>query len=234
MEITIIHGQAHQGSTYHITHELLNHIKKEEDIIHEFMLPKDGPSYCVGCFNCIYKGEQLCPHQASVQKIVGAMITSDLIVINSPTYCLDMSGQLKALFDHLGFMYMTHRPKKEMFHKIGITLSTAAGAGAKYVTKSIKKQMTWWGVAKTYRLSFNVQAKSFSEVPDKIKKKISKNTQKLATKIMKHKNHVKPNLKSVLLFKLMRMMHRGNTWNAIDKNHWEANGWLTQIKPWRT
>ncbi|MBN2504583.1 MAG: NAD(P)H-dependent oxidoreductase [Bacilli bacterium] len=234
MEITVIHGQIHRGSTYHVSEALINSLKQSpDDQVNSFMLPLDGPTYCVGCVSCIYKGESYCPHKDKVKPIAEAILRSDVIIIDSPTYCLDMSGQLKTLFDHLGYIYMTHRPNGEMFTKIGVAVSTAAGAGAKSVTKSIAKQMFWWGVGKTYRLPFLVKAKNYQEVPELIKAKIAEKTKKLGCKIQTKIGHVKPGLKSKALFKIMSMMHRGNTWNPIDKNHWESRSWLNKATPWR-
>lgn len=126
------------------------------------------------------------------------MLRSEIIVINSPTYCLEMSGQLKTLFDHLGYLWLTHRPRKEMFSKIGIVLSTAAGAGANRVTKSIARQMFWWGIPKIYRHYFHVQAARWEDVPEHIKKKITQKTDKVYLKVKSNIGKAKPNLKMIL------------------------------------
>lgn len=80
-----------------------------------------------------------------------------------------MTGQLKTLFDHFAYLWMPHRPRKEMFSKIGIVISTAAGAGANRVTKSMAKQLFWWGVPKIYRIHFNVNAACWEDISEKIK-----------------------------------------------------------------
>ena len=59
MEITIIHGQGHEGSTYHVTAMLKEKLAKEGDEAHEYFLPADGPEFCVGCFGCMFKGESI-------------------------------------------------------------------------------------------------------------------------------------------------------------------------------
>jgi len=234
MEITVVHGQAHKGSTYHVSRELISHLEgNEKAVVHSFMLPIDGPNFCVGCFSCIYKGEGFCPHQEKMKTIVEALEASDVIIIDSPTYCFEMTGQLKTLFDHLGFMWMTHRPNGKMFNKVGVAISTAAGAGAKRVTKSIRLQFTWWGVGKSFRLPVLVNAKSYKEVSDEKKIEITKKTSKLAKKITKELGNVKTNFISKFLFKLMSMMHKTNTWNPVDKDHWEKQDWLKKTKPWR-
>ncbi|HEY8391580.1 MAG TPA: NAD(P)H-dependent oxidoreductase, partial [Capillibacterium sp.] len=46
---------------------------------------------------------------------------------------LGMTGQLKTFLDHMGYRWLPHRPHPQMFRKIGLAVSTAAGAGAKKV-----------------------------------------------------------------------------------------------------
>jgi multimeric flavodoxin WrbA len=233
MEITIIHGQSHKGSTYHISQMLKERLTDSESNVNEFFLPVDGPAFCAGCYQCIMKGESNCPHSDKVQKIAEAMIRSRVIIIDSPTYCLDMSGQLKTLFDHLGYMWFSHRPRKEMFTKIGIALSTTAGAGAKRVTKSIAKQMFWWGVPKVFKMPFTVSAMRWSEVTEKTRKIISESVEQVADSIKRCEGKAAPGIGSRFLFGLMRKMHAGNTWNPTDRDYWKNNGWTLDVRPWR-
>jgi multimeric flavodoxin WrbA len=120
MKTCLIHGTMRKGSTYHITKMILDKLDSDlNNEVTEFFLPKDMPNFCVGCYQCIFKGEQLCPHASSVNKIHQAMVDADLIIITSPVYVFDVSGQLKAMFDHFGYQWMSHRPNKTMFNKIG-------------------------------------------------------------------------------------------------------------------
>ncbi|NLC67234.1 MAG: NAD(P)H-dependent oxidoreductase [Clostridiaceae bacterium] len=233
MEITLIHGQGHKGSTYHVASMMKKLLADNGTKVHEYYMPKDTPGFCAGCFQCFQKGEEYCPQADKVQKIVESMRRSEVIIIDSPTYCLEMTGQLKTLFDHLGYMWMSHRPRKEMFSKIGIALSTTAGAGAKRVTKSIARQMSWWGVPKIYRMHFSVNASCWEDVPDRIKKKISQETRKLSGNIKKMVGKAKPGFKTMFLFNIMRKMQQSNTWNMTDRNYWQENNWLEEGRPWK-
>lgn len=168
-----------------------------------------------------------------MQKIVESMLRSEIIAIDSPTYCLEMTGQLKTLFDHLGYMWLSHRPRKEMFAKIGIVVSTAAGAGANRVTKSIANQMSWWGIPKIYRIHFNVNASRWEDVPEKIKKKIRQKTERVAHNAKSKIGKSKPGLKTVFLFNIMRKMQQSNDWNPADRNYWQENNWLEKARPWK-
>ncbi|MDO5520930.1 MAG: NAD(P)H-dependent oxidoreductase [bacterium] len=52
-------------------------------------------------------------------------------MIDSPCYCMGMTGALKSFLDHLAYLWLSHRPHPQMFHKVGVVISCAGGAGAK-------------------------------------------------------------------------------------------------------
>ena len=233
MEITVIHGQGHKGSTYHITDMVKERLTDSGTVVHEYYMPKDTPAFCVGCFQCIMKGEEYCPGAEKVREITESMLRSEIIIIDSPTYCLEMTGQLKTLFEHFGFKWMSHRPRKEMFGKIGIAISTDAGAGSNSVTKSISKQMNWWCIQKIYRMPVNVRASSWEDVSDNIRQKAARKTEKLIRSIKRKIGKSKPGFKTVLFINIMRNMQQANTWNMTDKDYWIENNWLEAARPWR-
>lgn len=230
MNITIIHGQAHEGSTYHIARGFIENIADDNDTIFEFRVNAMKP--CIGCFNCILRDESLCPHRAQLTPIVEAMDASDLIVLASPNYCMGMTGQMKSFLDHLGYRWMSHRPAKEMFQKVGLCISTSAGMGAKGVTKDLAKHMLFWGMPTIHRFHWNVSASSWSDVSSDLKLRIAKETTGLSQKIRKEVGHTHPGPKSVLLFQVMKMNQKSNTWSELDRNHWVRNGWLSGTRPW--
>ena len=88
-----------------------------------------------------------------------AMEEADLIVLTSPNYCMEMSGAMKVLLDHFAYRWVTHRPHGAMFTKVGLTVSSSAGAPANHTTKSLAKQLRWMGVAKGY------QSVSYTHLP---------------------------------------------------------------------
>lgn len=233
MEIAIIHGQGHKGSTYHMTTMIKERLIDGNTKVNEYFLLRDVPDFCVGCFKCMEKGEEYCPQVDKVQPIVDAMLRSEIIIIDSPTYCLEMTGQLKTLFDHLGYIWLSHRPRKEMFNKTGVVLSTAAGGGANRVTKSIARQMSWWGIPKIHRIHISVSASCWEDVPQKIKQKIECRVEKIAKNVEMDMHKDKLNIKTMLLFNIMRKMQQSNTWNVVDRDYWEENNWLKTARPWK-
>ncbi len=232
MIITVLHGQNHKGSTYNITKLFLDIIADENTQIQEFYFVKNDA--CLGCFQCFLKGEEFCPHYAQVHSVIEAIEQADLVVIESPCYCLGMTGQLKSFLDHMGYRWMPHRPHASMFAKVGLCVSTAAGAGAKKVTKDLKQHMFFWGIPCIFKFSYNVGASSWKEVSPKKRMKIEKAVRKIAAKIRKKIAITRPPLSTKALFYFIRMNQKKNEWNKTDKDHWQQNGWLGKKRPWNS
>lgn len=230
--ITVIHGQLHKGSTYNITKQIQDKISSVDKEVNEYFMPKDTPNYCIGCYKCFNESEKSCPQAEKVQRIVKSMEKSDIIIINSPTYCYGMTGQLKTLLDHFGYMWLSHRPKEVMFKKVAIVVSTASGTGANKVTKSLSKQLFWLGIPKVFHYSKNVNASNWDEVPKKIKKSIEKDISQLSKKMEAKIGKASPGFKLKFIFNMMRMMQKSNDWNMTDKNYWQEKGWLGKKRPW--
>ena len=228
MKITLIHGQNNKGSTYHIARMTAEKIGGN---IEEFFLPKDLNEGCFGCHACTNKGREFCPHAGQVEIIFSSMLSSDVIIISSPTYVLEMTGHLKSFFDHLFTAWLSHRPEEAMFSKIAVVVSTAAGAGMNGVTKSMARQMFYLGVPKVYRISERVAATSWDMV--KTKDKITARADKIADKIKSKNGKAKPGFKLEFMFSVMRMMHKNNDWAPLDKKHWEDRKWLDKKRPWK-
>ena len=235
MKITVINGNARKGSTWHCKDHIVQAIAAHTAVeLTEFQLPKDMPHFCTGCFNCIYQGEHKCPHSSEVSPIVAALVEADLIILTSPVYAMDVSGQMKALLDHLCFMWLSHRPNPAMFQKIGLTISTTAGAGLGHATKTMRNSLRFWGVKRVFSYKNAVAAMKWSEVDPKKQIRIKHDTDALAKRIVQAIQNVhtvrKPFFRSFMFF-LMKGMMAKNTWNPQDRGHWESHGWLNGVKP---
>lgn len=235
MKITIINGNMRHGSTWHCMDVLRQELARNESIeVVEFVLPRDMPHFCNGCFSCFYHGENTCPHANSIKPIVDALSAADLVILTSPVYGFEVSGQMKALIDHLCFMWMSHRPNPSMFNKIGLTITTTAGAGAGRATKTLRNSLSYWGMKKVFSLKVPVSAMKWDDVSQKKKDQIKKDSAVLATKISKSISNVDklPNpIFRTLFFNLMASMQKGNNWNKTDRQHWVDNGWLSGSRP---
>lgn len=235
MKVIVIYGSMRKGSTYNCVQVFLESITDKITEKREFFLPKDMPHFCKGCFSCFINGEETCPHYKEMKLITKVLEDADLIILASPVYVSDVSGQMKSFLDHLAYRWMVHRPHPEMFKKIGLVISTAAGAGTRTTNKTMKRSLVFWGVNKIYSYGVNVAASEWNEVNIKKKKKIERQLSKLGNKIAKIAmtlNNSKPNYCTRMLFNIMKIGHKHNTWNETDYNYWKVNGWLNGKKPW--
>jgi multimeric flavodoxin WrbA len=231
MKIAIVYGTQRKGSTYHIVRQFVDRLETNPDNITEFFLPKDGPNFCLGCFTC-FEDFQKCPDHPKIEPILAAVEEADLLIFASPVYVYHVTGQMKALLDHLAFRWMIHRPSPSMFGKMGLIVSTAAGGGLKSAIKDISHSFWYWGVAKTYRYGKAVAAADWDKVSDKTKTRIAKDVEHLSKKILKNAAYVKPCFAVKALFYFMRFFHK--KWGAIpsDAAYWKAQGWLDKKRPW--
>lgn len=232
MNITVIYGTEHRGSTYNIVQLFLQKLKDNESEVSEFFLPKDMPHFCQGCSLCFIKGEGFCPHYESVNKIREAMERADLLIFSSPVYVYHTTGQMKALLDHFGYQWMVHRPNKTMFGKMALVVSTAAGAGIKHTFKDITDSLTFWGVGKIFRYGKAVAAVNWEGVNDRIKMSVRRDVDKISAEIKKAYGHVTPSIKVKVLFHTMRLVQKKAGFNQADAAYWKKQGWLNGKKPW--
>ena len=230
IKITLLHGLNHKGSTYHIARMTAEKISGN---IEEFFLPKDFSEGCSGCLACLHKGREFCPRSEKIGVIFDSMLSSDVIIVDSPTYVMEMTSHLKGFFEHIYTAWLAHRPEEAMFSKTAVAVSTAAGMGMNGVTKSIAKQLFYLGVPKTYRIPFRVMASSWDGVSDKTKLQINRKTDKIAHRIVSKKGKSTPGIKTKFIFMMMRKFQKGNTYAPLDTAYWADKGWFGKKRPWR-
>lgn len=231
MKTVMINGQNHKGSTYTIGRMIADKVGNGEDIT-EFFLPRDLDHFCLGCYTCI-DDDTKCPFYEEKNRIMKEVESADLLIFTTPTYCLGASAPMKSFIDLTFNYWMSHKPRKCMFDKKAVVVSTAAGSGAKKAVKGINDTLFYWGVPYILTYGICIQAMNWKGVGKKKKQKIEKDVEKIARKLTKKKN-VTPGFKTKLMFSLMRMMQKANLGSGeSDRSYWEKNGWLDKERPWK-
>lgn len=237
MKITVINGTEKHGVTYRIKEIFLQNFQGADVV--EFYLPKDCPSFCIGCTSCFMKGENNCKDFDYTHKIEKSLIESDLIVMTSPAYVMHATGAMKSLLDHLGYRWMPHRPAPEMFGKRAVIITQCLGAGAKLTAKDIKHSLSWWGISKIGMFSGSLMSDIiWDKLSEKKRKKLTKKINKIAVRFSKI-NYAKPactTLITKIKFKFCRMIQkkvRKNGVAGLDNEYWCNNGWLGKSRPWK-
>lgn len=238
INVVVIYSNARKESTYSSVQIFKNTISKKFNIIFkEFFLPADMPHLCLGCFSCFQNGENTCPHSKSVQPIVNAILEADGLIISSPVYSCDASCSIKSLFDHMCYLWISHRPKENMFNKVVMVVSTTAGIGIKSSIKTLKKSPRYWGAKRIYSYGITIRACQWCDVSSKLKTKITRdltNKSKKFTKAITHIDSLKSPLYTRFLFSVIGKMIANYDPNGLlhkDMEYWNEKGWFGKTRP---
>lgn len=238
MNITVINGTEKHGVTYRLK-EMFLAVFRDKANITEFFLPRDCPSFCIGCLGCILKGEGTCKDAEYIGRIDKSLLEADLIVMTSPAYVFHATGAMKAFLDHFAYRWMSHRPAPEMFGKRAVIITQCLGSGAKSAAKDIKHSLSWWGISQigifTGALMSDIVWEKLSQ---KKQAELTGKVQKLSRKFA-HIDYTKPahtNLVTKFKFSICRMMqksiHKSDP-EYLDGKYWAKQGWLGSGRPWK-
>lgn len=231
MNILTIIGTAHKGNTKAVVDLFLKEFEDKNNFFDEIILPNDFNKICFGCANCILKGEDKCPHYSEVKKIIERIEKADLIIVATPIFVGSCTSGLKALLDHMAYMWLVHRPKESMFKKVGLIITSAGGSGVKQTVKLIKTNLFYLGVPNIYNYGITTMKMGGNYCDYKNKDKIKNKVSKKANQIKKAIKKRKVGFKTKFFFNLFKMTQK-NGWNKIDVEYWKEKCWLDGKKPY--
>ncbi|GAA0748608.1 flavodoxin family protein [Clostridium oceanicum] len=97
---------------------------------------------CEGCLGCFLTGKCSLDKEDDMKTIKDNMLRSDIIILATPVYVHNVSGDMKIFIDRIS--YWTHLMR--LSGKIGIVASTSGGNGLELVNNYLYKIMTYMGV----------------------------------------------------------------------------------------
>ena len=243
MNICLITAVSNPGCTAHIREAFVAQLNVliPGARIRQFILPKDGPAYCLGCKACFYKDMSACPHLKATLPIWQAMEEACLVVFITPTYVFSIPGQLKALLDHFGSRWIVHQPSPKMLWKQALIINQAVGAGFRSTLIPLKHSLRFWGIKRIYHIKARLGMTDYDLVDQKAKTKLNRQIERTIRKIMSKQQDVSPGLFAKLLYRAMAFGHQGihkmlqkkNQPATSDYLFWQQEGWLDGHFPWK-
>ncbi len=114
MKIIAIMGSPRgKGSGHKIVKMIEDRMIAMGNVEFEYLFLKDvNLKPCIGCYNCMAKGEDKCPLKDDRAAIEQKLLAADGFIISSPVYMGSVSGIMKNFMDR--FAYLSHRP---LFHR---------------------------------------------------------------------------------------------------------------------
>lgn len=223
MKILVVMGSPRKGNTYRAAKKIEEYMRYMGNVEFEYLMLKDaGLSQCSGCFACLSKGENLCPHKDSALIIEQKMHAADGVIFATPVYGMNVSALLKTFVDR--FSYIFHRPR--FFDKKALLLVTTGAVGLKEVLDYLKMIAGIWGFEVTNSVGLVTPP---MQLP---KKKEQENNRKLEKAAFEFYNALQkkrrsPGLRDVLVFHAQKASFGipGLT-SPADYTYWNEKGWL--------
>jgi flavorubredoxin len=209
VNVTIIYGTMTKGNTYNCVQLLLNNLRLTMNIkVTEFFLSDNN--FQIDYVDCIVK----------------SLNNSDLIILASPVYSCDINTQMKVLLDNLSNKVIAHKINSIMHNKIGLVISTSAGAGLFNATRSLKRYLYSLGVNNTFRLTETLYEMNWDNLTLKRKIQINKQISKLSCKILhlhiNSSNVIFPILSKIISSKIQPIVINNKS-NMIDLSYRKNN-----------
>jgi len=151
MKIIAIMGSPRgKGSGYKIVKMIEYNMKAMDNVEFEYLFLKDANLRpCIGCYNCMAKGEDKCPLKDDRAAIEQKLLTADGFILSSPVYVSNVSGLMKNFIDR--FAYLNHRPR--FYRQKMLTVVNMAGTDKNGALSALKIAL---GYARGARIVYNL------------------------------------------------------------------------------
>ena len=232
MNVLVILGSPRKKDSYSICREIENELKKQDSAIdlEYFQLSELNIKECKGCGLCFQKSELLCPcREDDIELVKEKMKSADAIILSSPVYAYQVTGQMKKFIDRLSYLF--HR--QELCGKPTLLVITTDGGGSKQVYQYLKMIVSGWAMNLIGNIAIispmyfeNREPKGVfaynKRIYERGQKKIKTLSKKLYEEMSQHHKKV-PTYYDILLFHCLRSkIYTSDT----DRIYWEEKGWV--------
>ena len=140
MKIVIVNGSHRKnGATAIILNEMYKELKKHSNVEVQMIHVSDLLlQYCVGCGSCYKTGT--CIYKDDVENLSLCISEADGIILGSPTYAGNVSGQMKVIIDRGHFVI-----EQLLYGKYAISVTTYENYGGKDAAKILNKLLLYSG-----------------------------------------------------------------------------------------
>lgn len=140
MKIVIVNGSHRKnGATALILNEMYQQLKKYSDVDVQMVHVADlSLKYCVGCGSCYKNGA--CIYKDDIESLSLRIAEADGVILGSPTYASNVSGQMKVIIDRGHFVM-----EQLLYGKYAISVTTYENYGGRDSAKIINKLLSYSG-----------------------------------------------------------------------------------------
>lgn len=170
--------RSYNSATYKIAHKIAKDLNNNGiNVDSKFFILSDLKiNKCLGCTSCFLKCDSCAKFDDDMKEIEEAMIEADFIILGSPVYAHNVTGDMKVFIDRLSsFLHIM-----KFAGKYGVTISTSSSNGNVYVDQYLLKIMESLGIKVIDQISYmsikGFNQKNFSKCINKIVNILSNKT----------------------------------------------------------
>lgn len=232
MNVLVVLGSPRKKDSYLICKEIEHELEKYDSTINVEYLQLSGSNImeCKGCSICFQKSELLCPcKEDDIPLIMEKMKKADAIIISSPVYAYQVTGQMKKFIDRLSYLF--HR--QELCGKPVVILITTDGGGSKQVYKYLKMTVSGWAMDLIGNIQIispmyfeNREPKGVFEYDKNTYLKGQKNIRNISKKLyetLSQHNKKVPSYYDIFMFNCLRTKIYTS---SADRRYWKDKGWI--------
>ncbi len=222
MKVLAIMGSPRKGDTYHLTQRVEEKMRALGEYEFEYLWLRDlDLGFCHGCYGCLWRGDEACPHHDVVVEVERRLLAADGVVFASPVYALDMTALLKNLLDHLA--HHMHRP---CFFDQRVLLVCTAGAMGVGIALRTMPAVGVMGFTVAHKLGMLMQSEQRTHAEERlIERKAERAAQAFHRAL--HAPRPSPSLMDLITFRAQQVFFRLNRDQVpADHEYFAERGWF--------
>jgi multimeric flavodoxin WrbA len=222
-KILAIVGSPRKKETWGIARQFGQEISAKIDVEFETVHLKDYNILpCRGCFLCLTKGEEFCPHHDDLKLLVEKMMIADGVIVASPNYAMQVSALMKNFLDRIAYAF--HRPC--FFHKRFMPIITQGAIGGKDIIRYLENVARYTGFIYVPGIVATTVSPRTASEQRKIDRQVEAGVQRFVQALNGNESP-KPSISSVAIFRLVRSLYRTTPDDSLkDVHYYRDNGWF--------
>lgn len=199
--------------------KIIDNINEEIDEKNEIVI-KTASSFtiseCIGCLHCFHTG--YCGIKDDMECLKKELESSDLIIIASPVFAHNVTGNLKNIIDRLTYwVHLMH-----LKGKLGINIVVSSSNGNSFVSNYLSKIMEYLGISVLAKISITYDIMS----KEAINSVIDVESKNLISKIRKKTYEITQQQEEY--FSTQKWVIQNHPKNSFERKYWEEKGYLNK------
>lgn len=185
MNIVIINGSPRKnGATAAILHKMEERLLQKENVFVEFIdIGSLEMAPCQGCCSCYKTGH--CYMKDAAETLSDRIAAADGLIIGSPTYASNVSGQLKQFIDRGHFVI-----EQLLYNKYAVSVATGENYGSSETSKILKRLLKYSGARISGRVKYNLPFNQNPGSNHRLTEKVCHLTDKMYRDIRQQKKYI--------------------------------------------